>query len=99
VIALTPLQSFVIGVVSALIAGLTLVLLVRRSAAKLREKHPDYFANFAHEVERKKELKAKRDDEELSLRRREVELLETMVENQEVIIRLLRHSLEEKAMS
>lgn len=97
--ALTPLQCFIAGLVGSLLCCSALGLLGWRQLRRLKARNPDHFADLDGEAWREKELKASRDEEEFHWRRREVELLERLVENQEVMIGLLRQSLDEKALS
>jgi hypothetical protein len=95
--ALTPLQCFIAGVGTVLVGSSVLGLFGWRHLAGLRKRDPEFFARLAEESRLKKADAASSEEEGLRLRRREVELMERIVENQEVMIGLLRQSLEEKA--
>jgi hypothetical protein len=96
--AVTPLQCFIVGIASSLLVCSALWFLGWRYLDGLRKRNPDYFANLAKEGELKRERRASLEEEVLHLRRREVELMERIVENQEVMIGLLRQSLSEKSV-
>jgi hypothetical protein len=97
--AFTPLQCFVAGLVSTSLLGCVVWFLGWRYVVRMRAQDPDFFAKLTREAQRKKERKASLEEEGFHLRRREVELMERIVENQEVMIGLLRQSLEEKVVS
>jgi hypothetical protein len=94
-IELTPLQCFIAGFLSTSLICSVFLFLARRHLVKLRKRNPEFFANLAKGAQRKID----REEEGFELRRREVELMERIVENQEVMIGLLRQSLEEKAVT
>ena len=54
VIAWTPWQCFLAGLVASLLVGATLGLLLWRHLAALRERDPDYFTRLMEEVQSKK---------------------------------------------
>jgi hypothetical protein len=96
---ITPLQCFIAGLGMSLIGIGAIWMLIWHQIVKQRRLRFGAIAPAPFDVGPEKGPQGRSEDEHLVLRRREVELMERIVENQEVMIGLLRQSLEEKVLS